>query len=139
MCVVSPILNCRNALSPFLDQGIILHTRVGGKTNKTEAAPHCIYPYLFTRYRLDTGTEEERRTFRDLFPKEVEVWAKVTVSNGDKIYAADFVKDLPDRQDATFVRVRRPPSLAGSPILTLFTVFAPGRQDATPSSRGPPI
>lgn len=94
-------------MTPFLDEGLVLHTRVGGRANQTEAVLHSIYPYLFTRYGLDTGTEEERKTFRTLFPKEVETWAKVTISNGDKIYAADFIKDPQDRRDATFVRVRK--------------------------------
>ena len=36
----------------------------------------------------------------------MEVWAKVTVSNGDKVHAADLVdEDLLDRWDATFVQV----------------------------------
>ena len=54
------------------------------------------------------GTDGQRGQFRALFPKEVETWAKVTISNGDKIHAADTVEeDLPDHQDATFVQVRK--------------------------------
>jgi len=52
------------------------------------------------------GTNKQQERFRATFPKEVEVWAKVTVSNGDKVHAADSVdEDLLDRRDATFVWV----------------------------------
>ena len=101
------VLNREVTLTSFSDQGIILHTWVGDKTNQTETMLHCIYPYLFTRYGLDTGTEEERKTFRALFPKEIEAWAKVTISNGDRIHASDYIKDILDRRDATFIRVRK--------------------------------
>lgn len=54
------------------------------------------------------GTDEQRERFRSLFPKEVEVWTKATVSNGDKVHAAAFVEeDSQDRRDATFVRVSK--------------------------------
>ena len=45
-----------------------------------------------------TGTEEQQQQFRTLFPKEVEVWGKATVSNGDKVHAADSIdEDLPTK------------------------------------------
>lgn len=95
-------------LIPFSDEGINLHGRVGCDVRQTQAVLDCIYSCLFTQYGLDTGTEEQQQQFRTLFPKEVEVWGKVTVSNGDKVHAADSInEDLPDRRDATFVRVRK--------------------------------
>ena len=42
------------------------------------------------------GTDGQRGRFWALFLKEVEMWAKVTVSNGDKIHAADTIEDLPE-------------------------------------------
>ena len=85
-------------LIPFSDEGINLHGRVGCDVRQTQAVLDCIYSCLFTQYGLDTGTEEQQQQFRTLFPKEVEVWGKVTVSNGDKVHAADSIdEDLPDR------------------------------------------
>lgn len=100
--------DCEGKLITFSDEGIILHGRVGSKIRQVQAVLDCMYSCLFTRYGLDTGTAEEQDGFCTLFPKEVEVWTKVTVSNGDKIHAADSIdEDLPDRRDATFVRVSK--------------------------------
>ena len=99
--------DCDGMLISLSDEGITLRSRVGQKIKLSQAVLSCIYSCLFTQYGLDTGTEEEQERFRILFPKEVEVWAKATVSNGDKVHAADSIdEDLPDRRDATFVRVR---------------------------------
>jgi hypothetical protein len=75
---------------------------------------------LFTRYGLDTGTEWQQEHFQSLFPKEVEVWAKATISNGDKVHAAALVEeDLQGHRDATFVRVSKlcPVQRKSDPIL----------------------
>jgi len=103
------VTNHEDMLTPFIDRGIILHGRVGHKITQSQAILNCIYSCLFTRYGLDTGTEEGQERFRTLFPKEVEVWAKATVSNGDKVHTADSVEEgLLGRRDATFIRVRKP-------------------------------
>jgi len=74
------------------------------------------------------GPQGERERFRRLFPKEVETWSKVTISNGDKVHAADSAEeDLLDHRDATFVRVRKRHSVViNPPSLTTFAVFAVG-------------
>jgi hypothetical protein len=92
----------------LVDKGITLHSRVGHKIKLSQAELNRVYSCLFTRYGLNTGTDEQQERFRTRFPKEVEAWAKVTISNGDKVHAADSVdEDLLDRRDATFVRVRK--------------------------------
>jgi len=64
----------------------------------TQAELNCVHSCLFTRFGLDVETRGEQEHFRRLFPKGVEVWSKVTVSNGDKVHAADSAKeDLLDR------------------------------------------
>lgn len=133
--------DCKSVLILFSDEGIILYSRVGRKAKQTQTVLGCIYSCLFTRYGLDTGTEKERERFRTLFPKELEVWAKATVSNGDKVHAADSVdEDLPDRRDATFVRVRKLCFLRTESLhLILVTVFTTGRQDAPQTPCDPPI
>jgi hypothetical protein len=85
-----------------------LHGRVRHKVKLLQAELNCIYSCLFTRYGLDAGTDDQQERFRTHFPKEVEAWAKVTISNGDKVHAADSAdEDLLDSRDATFVRVRK--------------------------------
>ena len=72
----------------------------------------------------------------------MEVWAKATVANGDKVHTADSTEeDLLGCRDATFVRVRKlrhsdaqPPGLTLPP-----TVFVDGGQDATQTLRNASI
>ena len=107
-CASNNLANdCDGMLISLSDEGITLRSCVGQKIKLLQAVLSCIYSCLFTQYGLDTGTEEEQERFWILFPKEVEVWAKATISNSDKVHAVDSVdEDLPDRRDATFVQVR---------------------------------
>ncbi|KAF9792305.1 hypothetical protein BJ322DRAFT_1016127 [Thelephora terrestris] len=86
-------------------KGITLHGRIRHKIKLSQPTRNSVYSCLFTRYGLDTGTEWQQEHFQSLFPKEVEVWAKATISNADKVHAAALVEeDLQDHRDATFVR-----------------------------------
>ena len=94
--------------TPPIDDGIILRGRVRRNAELSQAELNCVHSCVFTRFGLDTATRREQDQFRSLFPKEVEAWAKASISNGDIVHATDSVEeDRLDRRDATFVRVRK--------------------------------
>ena len=92
------------------DEGITLHVKVPKGVRKdgldskwVRAVKSC----LFTRYRVDGPKHQDQ--FWKTLPDKFNVYKQITVTNGDRIHAADhqgnFDGNDPDHRDATFVRV----------------------------------
>ena len=89
-----------------LDEGITLHGEVRNGHKKDGDYSAAIKSCLFTRYSLKFKRDQNR--FWELLPTTFRVYKQATVTNGDRVCAADHqaeVEEDTDWRDTTFVRV----------------------------------